>query len=147
MKFHLVSFIFAVSLFGCKQQPPSEEQVNILAKAIATNTKEGDVVPSADSRSKSGSMVPDVRSFIKETGMDLEAGQNMNDESGRLVKTVFPDQSVIRYQNGYPIEFLRPSGESTQFQFDENGKHLRTIHADGRIEIFIYDAQGNKVKK
>jgi YD repeat-containing protein len=145
MKFLWITLI-GVSLLGCKQQPVSEEQV-VSTPVTATNLKKMGIASGANPESKADLIAPDFRGFVKETtGMDLETGQSMNDESGRLVKTVFPDQSVIRYQNGYPIEFLKPSGESTQFQFDENGKHLRTIHPDGRIEMFIYDAQGNKVK-
>lgn len=78
----------------------------------------------------------------------LDSGQQLTyDQSGRLLKKLLPDGSLLQYQHGYPVRHYSTGGElleRTDYLFTPQGRIKRALRFRGKdITASFYDSQGS----
>ncbi|MEW6517764.1 MAG: hypothetical protein AB1439_12775 [candidate division FCPU426 bacterium] len=78
----------------------------------------------------------------------LANGQTLTyDDSGRLLKKLLPDGSLIQYAQGYPVRHYSASGElvdRTEYLFTSQGRIKRALRFFGKqVTASYYDDEGN----
>jgi YD repeat-containing protein len=78
----------------------------------------------------------------------LDNGQQLTyDDSGRLLKKLLPDGSLIQYLHGYPVRYFSADGElldRTDYLFTPQGRIKRALRFHGKnLTASFYDPEGN----
>jgi YD repeat-containing protein len=114
---------------------------NALPKEHETDYQKGPTSAAADNATEHH--LNDIVSEV--VGRKLEEGHSITNGSGSIAETQFPDGSTLYFESNMPVKLVDKSGRATSYEFDAEGRHLRTVLPDGTADTFQYNENGQKI--